>query len=154
MLGLHKAMGERHGGIYPEVLGAQHFLKYESINTGCCSILHHPVFGTKVCVRACVRPCVFSSCSQTHTHNTQQTTHNTLSLFLVLIMRRFIQHPCLPQHRCQLRSKHCSQPIHSWTQAKQCSNTRAKQTTMCNTGTRQRIHRKRRRHKQTNTPTQ
>eukprot|EP00043_Microstomoeca_roanoka_P014505 m.143797 g.143797 ORF g.143797 m.143797 type:complete len:185 (+) comp16026_c0_seq5:150-704(+) len=42
------ALGERHAGIYPEVLGAQTFLKYDILNAGCCQILNHPVFGTKV----------------------------------------------------------------------------------------------------------
>ncbi|EGD80761.1 hypothetical protein PTSG_01350 [Salpingoeca rosetta] len=42
------ALGERRAGIYPEVLGAKHFLKYDTLNAGCCQILQHPIFGTKV----------------------------------------------------------------------------------------------------------
>ena len=44
----HQARGERGASIYPDVLGAQMFLKYDVISANCCSILSHPLFGTKV----------------------------------------------------------------------------------------------------------
>ncbi|ORX88659.1 hypothetical protein K493DRAFT_306429 [Basidiobolus meristosporus CBS 931.73] len=38
---------ERGPSYYPDVIGAELFLKYELVNTGCCQIMYHPVYGTK-----------------------------------------------------------------------------------------------------------
>eukprot|EP00049_Salpingoeca_infusionum_P026801 m.27985 g.27985 ORF g.27985 m.27985 type:complete len:192 (-) comp9004_c0_seq1:2975-3550(-) len=42
------ALGDRGVGVYPEVQAAQYLFKYDVINTGCCSLLSHPAFGTSV----------------------------------------------------------------------------------------------------------
>ncbi len=38
--------GVRGAGIYPETESAMTLLKYDLINTGCCKIISHPLWGT------------------------------------------------------------------------------------------------------------
>eukprot|EP00047_Mylnosiga_fluctuans_P005356 m.240000 g.240000 ORF g.240000 m.240000 type:complete len:173 (-) comp13588_c0_seq1:114-632(-) len=42
------ALGDRFTGVYPDVIGMQAMLNYDVIDTGCCKIITHPRFGTKV----------------------------------------------------------------------------------------------------------
>ena len=39
---------ERGASYYPDVMGCQRLLGYDTTNCGCCSVLSHPRFGTKV----------------------------------------------------------------------------------------------------------
>ncbi|KNC79502.1 hypothetical protein SARC_08108 [Sphaeroforma arctica JP610] len=41
-------LGEPGTSFYPEVIGAQTLLGYDMILTGCCQMLCHPLYGTKV----------------------------------------------------------------------------------------------------------
>lgn len=43
-----QVLGERGPSFYPDAHGAQRLLRYELLNTGCCSILSHPRWGTRV----------------------------------------------------------------------------------------------------------
>ena len=41
-------LGPSGAQVYPDVHGAQKLLKYDVLNTGCCSVLSHPRWGTGV----------------------------------------------------------------------------------------------------------
>ncbi|KAK9723083.1 hypothetical protein K7432_002142 [Basidiobolus ranarum] len=43
----YPAFSERGPSYYPDVIGAEMFLKYELVNAGCCQIMYHPIYGTK-----------------------------------------------------------------------------------------------------------
>eukprot|EP00041_Stephanoeca_diplocostata_P020910 m.478353 g.478353 ORF g.478353 m.478353 type:complete len:174 (+) comp21692_c0_seq3:232-753(+) len=40
--------GERGSGVYPDVIGGQMLLAYDMVDTGCCKLLSHPKWQTKV----------------------------------------------------------------------------------------------------------
>ena len=46
----YPALGERHKGIFPDVQGAQALMKYDTGNAGCCQVLSHPQWGTRVSI--------------------------------------------------------------------------------------------------------
>lgn len=41
-------LSERGGSYYPDVIGGQMLLNYDIIDTGCCKLLSHPKWHTKV----------------------------------------------------------------------------------------------------------
>jgi len=41
-------LGERGGSFYPDVIGGQMLLNYDVIDTGCCKLLAHPRWHTRV----------------------------------------------------------------------------------------------------------
>lgn len=41
-------LSERGGEFYPDVIGGQMLLSYDVIDTGCCKLLSHPRWQTKV----------------------------------------------------------------------------------------------------------
>jgi len=44
----YPVFGDRGPGWYPDVIGGQMLLRYDLINTGCCKLLSHPKWTTKV----------------------------------------------------------------------------------------------------------
>lgn len=41
-------LGQRGTAFYADVLGSQRLLKYDMVDTGCCKLISHPAWGTKV----------------------------------------------------------------------------------------------------------
>eukprot|EP00039_Didymoeca_costata_P013840 m.216756 g.216756 ORF g.216756 m.216756 type:complete len:491 (+) comp15881_c0_seq9:1318-2790(+) len=44
----YPVIGERGSGLYPDVNGSWMLLRYDLIETGCCKLISHPKWGTKV----------------------------------------------------------------------------------------------------------